>query len=151
MFPGGIIGRNSSNPLSGIVVLWDRYGAPTQGRTPSAARALLRLTDCGLLISLRTLLHEYHAAASSTMGAPILGPHPNGGDPYRTTNEGRTLAISGSRPYANHTTRFYRESAASLCSATTLSRDESGPPSRGDLPQQNARHLFQSRGEARLG
>jgi hypothetical protein len=28
---------------------------------------------------------------------------------------GRTAAISGSRPYANHTDRFYRESAASLC------------------------------------
>ena len=28
-----------------------------------------------------------------------------------------TLAISGSRPWANHTAGFYRESAASLCSA----------------------------------
>jgi hypothetical protein len=29
---------------------------------------------------------------------------------------GITLAISGSRPIANHTARFYRESAALLCS-----------------------------------
>jgi hypothetical protein len=29
----------------------------------------------------------------------------------------RTTAISGSRPSANHTARFYRESAALLCSA----------------------------------
>jgi hypothetical protein len=28
----------------------------------------------------------------------------------------RTVAISGSRPYANHTDRFYRESAALRCS-----------------------------------
>jgi hypothetical protein len=32
----------------------------------------------------------------------------------------RTAAISGSRPYANHIVRFYRESAASLCSAFSL-------------------------------
>ena len=31
-----------------------------------------------------------------------------------------TRAISGSRPYANHTARFYRESAALRCSAKVL-------------------------------
>ena len=36
----------------------------------------------------------------------------------------RTFAISGSRPYANHTDRFYRESAASLSSQSTLGRDQ---------------------------
>jgi hypothetical protein len=30
------------------------------------------------------------------------------------------MAISGSRPYANHTAGFYRESAALLSSAFTL-------------------------------
>ena len=30
-----------------------------------------------------------------------------------------TIAISGSRPYANHTARLYRESAASLSSPLT--------------------------------
>ena len=32
----------------------------------------------------------------------------------------RTVAISGSRPYANHTAGFYRESAASRCSQSNL-------------------------------
>ena len=73
IFLGAAIGGKSSNPLSGIVVLWDRYGAPTQVGTPSAARALLRLTDCGLPISLRTLQHEYHAVASEAMVTPLLG------------------------------------------------------------------------------
>jgi hypothetical protein len=32
----------------------------------------------------------------------------------------RTSAISGSRPWANHQKRFYRESAASLCSGSCV-------------------------------
>ena len=83
--------------LSGIVVLRDLYGAQTEGRTPSAARAPVRHTDCGLLISLRTLQHEFHAAAPWMMVAPVLGLRGNGGDPLRSTNRGRTHAISGSR------------------------------------------------------
>jgi hypothetical protein len=102
--------------LSGIVVLRDLYGAQTEDRTPSAARAPVRHTDCGLLISLRTLQHEFHAAAPWMMVAPVLGLRGNGGDPLRSTNRGRTSAISGSRPLTFHQDRFYRESAASACS-----------------------------------
>jgi hypothetical protein len=103
--------------LSGIVVLRDLYGAQTEDRTPSAARAPVRHTDCGLLISLRTLQHEFHAAAPWMMVAPVLGLRGNGGDSLRSTNRGRTPPISGSRPWTFHTARFYRESAASACSA----------------------------------
>jgi hypothetical protein len=48
------------------------------------------------------------------MVAPVLGLRGNGGDPLRSTNRGRTIVISGSRPYANQTAGSYRESAASL-------------------------------------
>jgi hypothetical protein len=40
---------------------------------------------------------------------------------------GLTRAISGSRPYANHTARFYRESAALRCSASPATRGSLRP------------------------
>jgi hypothetical protein len=44
-----------------------------------------------------------------------MGDHPldaSAGPAERRKVVHRTIAISGSRPYANHTARFYRESAA---------------------------------------
>lgn len=86
------------------------------------------------------------------------------GEPYDTANEAFRFHVNAadSRPLPRGLDQWLPPTglsitpdaaasrfAAALCSATTLSRDESGPPSRGDLPQQNARHMFQSRGEAR--